>query len=75
MGSGIGGGAAGLAVAIMARAGVNIMGPSQGDVGLAHKGGGGGGVGEVGVIPAQTQLSTSLAINLGTEGKPVGDPM
>ena len=25
----------------------------------------------MGVIPAQTQLSTALAINLGTNGKPV----
>ncbi len=25
----------------------------------------------LGVIPAQTQLSTALAINLGTDGKPV----
>ena len=26
---------------------------------------------EMGVIPAQTQLQTALAINLGSEGKPV----
>lgn len=28
---------------------------------------------EMGVIPARTQLSTALAINLGTDGKPVND--
>ncbi len=29
----------------------------------------------MGVIPAQTQLSTALAINLGTDGKPVTKTM
>ena len=38
---------------------------------LAGKGGSGGEVEEMGVIPAQTQLQTALAINLGCEGKPV----
>ena len=38
--------------------------------GLAGKTGGLEG-NEMGVIPAQTQLQTALAINLGSEGKPV----
>lgn len=59
----------------------NTASPGKGGGASGGGGGGGGVVGsmasaavggkEMGVIPAQTQLSTALAINLGGEGRPV----
>ena len=44
---------------------------SLGTNGLSKSGAGAVGGSDVGMIPAQTQLQTALAINLGTEGKAV----
>ncbi len=64
-GGGGAGGGMGLAAAIMSKAGLgSSISSSMSSADVASQL-------EVGVIPAQTQLSTALAINLGTDGKPV----